>query len=393
MPVLIFVRLWLYGVDVAKEIADELRNAAREERKSAGKGSSSSGKGGKLDKDSEEDSSGAEDGEEEDDGAVVAIEEPDQLALLYMNMARAKVKAPSRLSTAVAGQPGVLAGAAASSMSAAPVPVSLLSPDVKVERTGVCAGAYDEDGDVVTLLSAEEEAAWRSTQLSKSLSQPSGTQVSSSSSRGSGSQIIDLMEDYCLGEAAGQGEDAYSRDVGLERAQDDGDLSAALYLADEERGGGDALGDAEQDTCQFPDSTEEPPGGSTEEELRSRAVVSSNIVQDEGDFYSEQTHKGTLEALAQKAWSSAAPTQTPKNNKAGFKFAPSLKKSDRNDSTGSLGRLERTIEAVGIATTAAGAEGVNAARCAAETREDSLAVVNKDVVCEDKDAQCVEPGL
>jgi hypothetical protein len=178
------------------------------------------------------------------------------------------------------------------------------------------------------------------------------------------------MEDYSLGESAGQGEDAYGGDLGPERAPDEEeDVSAALYLAEEETGGSEGLSAAWDENEMRPGgdlTAERIPDVCAEEELQARPVVCSNIVQDEGDFYSEQTHKGTLEALAHKAWSSAAPAQTPKNNKAGFKFAPSLKKTDRNDSTGSLGRLERTIEAVGIAAVGVAASASASASGTAE---------------------------
>lgn len=320
--------------ELAQEIAAELRASAR----SAHKGSSESSDA----EDSTDEGGGA------DDDAVVPIEEPDPLALLYMSMVRSKSRgnglgggsasggsSSGRLSDATSGQ-GVKNGGA-------PVVVSLMSDETATSGNAVAAVGQSIPyvaGQVIDLF-GEEDQEFIPRQVD--------------------SEEAVKTEYEVEGVGTDMGVDMSERDTGYVDGahRSVADTAEGFYEADElpptELEGGDKPDQQQQPASVFDfDSWVSAPAPPPPPLSSS---VLSNIVQDEdatsGSQYSHghsHSHSGPskqqLKAMAQRAWSSAVPTQTPKNNKFAGKFAPTLKKVDRNDSSSSLGGMAQRIEEI-----------------------------------------------
>jgi hypothetical protein len=262
---------------------------------------------------------------------VVPIEEPDPLALLYMSMCRNRTRGSTGAASASSSSGGGMGGGAFRSSGVGtgvdnvgtrsdPVVVSLMSgekaaPAVKQEGRSAVPYAV---GEVIDLF-AEDEGVdtgdFRETDR--------GTSVEWATTRG-------VAPETNAGELL-DGSDAMSA------------LGAAVVGAPPPEPEGYTIPDTLENKFDFDAWATAP------QQLQplSRSVL-SNIVQDEDAEAYEGPSKQELEERALRAWSTAAPALSPRNNKFAGKFAPSLKKVDRNDSSSSLGRIAEHIEGIAV---------------------------------------------
>jgi hypothetical protein len=264
---------------------------------------------------------------------VVPIEEPDPLALLYMSMCRNRTRGSTGAASASSSSGGGMGGGAFRSSRVGtgadnvgtrsdPVVVSLMSgekatPAVKQEGRSAVPYAMGEVIDLFAEDEGVESGDVRATDL--------GTSVEWATARG-------VAPETNAGEQS-DGADAMSA------------LGAAVVGAPP----------PDPEDCTIPDTVENKfdfdAWATAPQQLQplSRSVL-SNIVQDEDAEAYEGPSKQELEERAQRAWSTAAPALSPRNNKFAGKFAPSLKKVDRNDSSSSLGRIAEHIEGIAVTT-------------------------------------------
>jgi hypothetical protein len=259
---------------------------------------------------------------------VVPIEEPDPLALLYMSMCRNRTRgstgtAPASSSSSngvgagAFGNSGVGTGADNAGTRSEPVVVSLMSEEkatLAVKQEGRAAVPYAM-GEVIDLLTEDEGVETGDV--------GGGTSAEWATARG-------VAPETNAGELQ-DGFDAMSA------------LGAAVVGAPPPEPEGYTIPDTLESKFDFDAWATAP------QQLQplSRSVL-SNIVQDEDAEAYEGPSKQELEERAQRAWSTAAPALSPRNNKFAGKFAPSLKKVDRNDSSSSLGRIAEHIEGIAV---------------------------------------------
>lgn len=348
-------------LDLACEIASEIRRKEREERSKAGhsKGSAQS------ESSDEED----ETGEGEDGAAVVEIEEPDQLALLYMSMAKEmnKLRGSGSSGSSSGGslaQPLQLQDSApvaavqsvakySGSNSAA---ISLLSPvgtmkaeTMQVGREGIAqsllgvgyTGSLGSGEVEVIDLFAEEESE--------------GVGVASTAAlKNSAAFFVD--EQCCTTGTATVGDTAIG--TGTAPVEEEGtEYGAASYLAEDET---EATATAVTSSHNNTSETSNPSILHTTTVPstlinNNSSSSSSSFVLNETEFFPEEDNnnfssKEILAAKAQKAWNSSAFLPTQRNNKPVMKFKPTLKRPERNNSTESLTKVAENISNITVSS-------------------------------------------
>ena len=397
--------------DIASEIAKDLRSASKKGASSSGSSKrGGSGRDSSETSDEEEEIENQQQQEEEDELAVVAIEEPDQLAQLYMKMhsgRTARQAAPPQSSQAPPRfQAQMQAQGANGGSTGPPVPVSLLTPG---------KNGSSSSSDMISLLSPEEEARWANQQSNNGRSKSGGASAGNNTGLSyQPGEVVDLFDDppeesrmtrngdaedeqdwqapYTLKNENGAAEredicnsmtDPYFDSPAARAAAAGGTLDSP-YAAF-----ADTPGEQQQDevdlteltpspfpapphasaaytmpgqTLQMTESTivvHEPDYSShveavtTSTSAATTSTTSSASAASTVDYASPYLSKQDLIQQAKQAWSSAIAANTPKNIRPIGKFAPSLKKADssgslirRADSTGSL-----NIQSISVAST------------------------------------------
>jgi len=395
--------------DIASEIAKDLRSASKKGASSGSSKRGGSGRDSSETSDEEEEIENQQQQEEEDELAVVAIEEPDQLAQLYMKMhsgRTARQAAPPQSSQAPPRfQAQMQAQNYNNGSTGPPVPVSLLTPG---------KNGSSSSSDMISLLSPEEEARWANQQSNNGSSKIGGVSAGNNSGLSyQPGEVVDLFDDppeeprmprngdaedwqapYTLKNESGaaEREDIFNSmtdpyfDSPAARAAAAGGTLDSPYVAFP-----DTPGEQQQDEVDLTELTPSPlpapphataaytmPGQTlhmtestivvhepdyashaeavtttTTTSAATTSTTSSASAASAVDYASPYLSKQDLIQQAKQAWSSAIAANTPKNIRPVGKFAPSLKKADssgslirRPDSTGSL-----NIQSISVAST------------------------------------------
>ena len=341
-------------LDLACEIASEIRRKEREERSKTGhsKGSAQS------ESSDEED----ETGEGEDGAAVVEIEEPDQLALLYMSMAKEMNK---------------LRGSSSSGGSLAqPLQLQDSAPVAAVQSIAKYSGSTSS---AISLLSPTAAVKTETMQVGREGIAQSLLGVGYTGSLGSGEvEVIDLFAEEesegvgvtstagCKNSAAffvdEQCTTGNTADTCTATAEEDGtEYGAASYLAEEETAAtAAAVTSSHNNTSEISNpsilpTTTTTTVPSTLINNSNSSSSSSSFVLNETEFFPEEdsnncSSKEILAAKAQKAWNSSAFLPTQRNNKPVMKFKPTLKRPERNNSTESLTKVAENISNITVSS-------------------------------------------
>ena len=345
-------------LDLACEIASEIRRKEREERSKTGhsKGSAQS------ESSDEED----EAGEGEDGAAVVEIEEPDQLALLYMSMAKEMNK---------------LRGSSSSGGSLAqPLQLQDSAPVAAVQSIAKYSGSTSS---AISLLSPTAAVKTETMQVGREGIAQSLLGVGYTGSLGSGEvEVIDLFaeeesEGVGLALTAGCNNSAAffvdeqcttgnTADTAIgtatATAEEEGtEYGAASYLAEEEtEATATAVTSSHNNTSETSNpsilpTTTTTTVPSTLINNSNSSSSSSSFVLNETEFFPEEdsnnfSSKEILAAKAQKAWNSSAFLPIQRNNKPVMKFKPTLKRPERNNSTESLTNVAENISNITVSS-------------------------------------------
>lgn len=409
--------------DIANEIAADLRASAKK-GSGSGSGKRGGGRDGSETSDEEEDA----DGEGEDDLAVVAIEEPDQLAQLYMKMYNgraARSVAPALAGLQRVASAGSLAGTSSSgsnlqssvgnggeSSSAGGGAVSLLTP-----------AKSDSKSDTISLISPADEEKWAKS-MSRAASQSSSTQggraiqyqpgevvdlfedddvcvastaaSSSSSSSSSNGRAMDTQQQAPSSPGWDQGEESFANPVDVFGAMTDPHFSSpGLSLMGDDDGDFPAAEESVVDLLQQTPPLQAAPVAQTSSTIEVHQLDYSPRA---ADFDSPYMSKQELIVQAKQAWSSAIAAQVPKSNRPAGKFTPSLKRADssgslkRADSTASLGRIEETIQSIAV-TSSANLQALDAPPTSTEVEECGTTNVGSAVVASTRDIEGKEDNL
>lgn len=342
-------------VDLAHEIAAEIKLTERELKHQHRQGQKASDD---SDNEDEEDSNSSVD----DDDAVVAIGEPDPLAQLYMSMHQSSKSAGRRVASSSSNSSGYMSNAGQQLSSAAPFNPSgplLLSqmpqgPDPSIAGSSASSNIVDisqdddEQRQPISLMSPEVRAKWR--QQAHQQSQASGETV-----------VIDLLDDGDdgqhqqypsravrsseLGGSASAAETAPFDPIGCVHSEDgvgdDGDLQAnwtgqfsSTIVQDES--GDIGMGDADFSEHLDSDFTGSAQESQHETPQKVQEAVPARREEDEQPDF--MLSKKELISRANQAWTSAHLAHAPKAIKPAMKFTPTLKKTDRDNSSSSLNR-------------------------------------------------------
>ncbi len=405
-----------HTADIANEIAKDLRYSSKKGTSSSGSAGSSkrggSGRDSSETSDEEEEIENQQQQEDEDELAVVAIEEPDQLAQLYMKMhsgRNARQSAPPRFQAQMQGQ------SAGQGFAGQPMPVSLLTPGKSDGKNG----SSSSSSDMISLLSPEEEAHWAN--QSSNNGNNGSSQSGAVSVRGDGpaggsrtglsyqpGEIVDLFDDppeeprHSLN---GDGEDEPDWQASYPLENESGateredifnamtdpyfDSPAARAAAAGTLGSpymtfADTPGESQQkqDEVDLTELTPSPfpaqphsaaahtmpgellqmtestivvhePDYSSHAEATTTSTTSAASAASTVDYASPYLSKEDLIQQAKQAWSSAIAANTPKNIRPVGKFAPSLRKADSSGSlirrADSTGSLN--IQSISVAST------------------------------------------